>query len=102
MTLIRYHSTLIQDASDTHPPPFRSLAGPAETTSSQILLSRGVSDLTEPIRPQANTEAPRHNVVSIFESPTHHIMTLGWPGHSDGVHSRKLIVHFAPDILAIS
>lgn len=76
--------TIIRKSSDTQSPRLRSLTGPADTTSCQILLSRGVSDLSEPIGIKANTEAPRGDIVSIFESSTHHIMTLGEPANLVG------------------
>lgn len=75
MTVNSYLLTPRSDSSS----PSRSSGRTAGTTSCQILLSRGVSDVSDPFHPQADTEAPRMNTVTVFESPSHHIMALAEP-----------------------
>lgn len=83
MTVLTYHSTLISDQV--------SAAEAVGNTSSQIFLSRGVAgprSLRE--TPDQTLEPPAEPLLSIFESSSRHIMTLGEPAHSTMVSYEDL------------
>ncbi|PQE11703.1 F-box domain-containing protein [Rutstroemia sp. NJR-2017a WRK4] len=65
MIIIQYHSTIIASAS--HPEA-------ADTTSSQILLSRAIADPAHSSRSRTPTPV---TITTVYESQTRHIMTLG-------------------------
>jgi hypothetical protein len=69
MTVVSYHSTLISDVA--------SQEEAADKTSSQIFLSRGVAGAdADPGASAPRTPSPAF-VMSVFESPSSHLMTLG-------------------------
>jgi hypothetical protein len=68
MTVVSYHSTLISNVA--------SQEEAADKTSSQIFLSRGVAGADVDQAPAPRTPPPT-SVMSAFESPSSHVMTLG-------------------------
>jgi hypothetical protein len=68
MTVVSYHSTLISNIA--------SQEEAADKTSSQIFLSRGVAGADVDQAPAPRTPSPTF-VMSVFESRSSHVMTLG-------------------------